>query len=224
MLNRPYLSEVAESRLFDRISNWLLVQQPGEDILRYFIKLYEDTFQYHILLDTRQNQKSWGRCVQKVLQYVEDGKASDEIEAIDKCLKDTAGARVIVLFPSDRELAVNRFKAYVDKHGTTSSNRLPCFSLDGPEEVKEYKTGYRAIHQDVWLKMDNGEWAFFEVQFMNVLQHMWDKIQGPLYRDQYRYPKRLHNKVAHLSKTCDEICGKASNIITEISSYHRRIR
>jgi len=152
---------------------------------------------------------------------VEDGDAPSEIDAVENCLKDIAGARLIVLFPSDREVAVTRFRTYVGRNGTNPLNGLPHFRLDGDEEIKDFETGYKAIHQGILLEMDDGEYPF-EIQFMNALQHMWDKIQGPLYRDVNRYPRGLHRKVARLSKVCDQICSRTNQILTEISERHRR--
>lgn len=220
----PYLSPEAEDKLFTKWTNWILTQRPGEKILNDFVEQYRDLFAYHPLVDPRRTQKSWDRCVQKVSQYVDAGQAVDEIAAIDGCLKDTAGARFIVLFPMDREAAVARFKTYVNKNGMKPPNGLPHFTLDGDHEVKNYETGYKAIHQGILIQMDNGEWDAFEVQFMNILQHMWDKIQGPLYRGRNRYPTELYDGLAKLSTNCDKICRKANRILNEIAKQQRRTR
>lgn len=224
MPTRPYLSSEAEDRLFTKWANWLLIQRPGEKILHDFVKRYRSTFAYRLLIDPRTTQKSWERCIQKVSKYVDAGQATDEIAAVENYLKDTAGARLILLFPKDREVAVARFRTYINKNGMNPPNGLPHFVLDGNDEIKNYETGYKAIHQGILLQMDAGEWVAFEVQFMNVLQHMWDKIQGPLYRDPNRYPKKLHRKVTNLSTTCDKICCRTNEIITEITAQHHRIR
>lgn len=224
MPTRPYLCQEAEDRLFAKLGKWLFIQRPGESILHNFLKQYRGTFSYRLLVDPRPTQKSWERCVQKVSQYVDAGQATDEMDAVENCLKDIAGARLIVLFPSDREAVVSRFRTYVNRSSTNPPNGLPYFALDGKDEIKNYETGYKAIHQGILLQMDDGEWASFEVQFMNALQHMWDKIQGPLYRDPSRYPSGLHRKVTELSTTCDRICRKTNKILSEIAEQHRRIR
>lgn len=224
MPTRLYLCQDAEDRLFTKWANWLLIQIPGEKILHDFVNRYRSTFAYRLLIDPRTTQKSWERCIQKVSKYVDVGQATDEIAAVENCLKDTAGARIILLFPRDREVAVARFRTYVNKNGMNPPNGLPHFVLDGNDEIKSYETGYKAIHQGILLQMNAGEWTAFEVQFMNVLQHMWDKIQGPLYRDPDRYPNRLRRKVANLSTTCDKVCHKTNEILIEIAERHRRAR
>ncbi len=218
------LSPTAEEKLFSKLGNWLPVQKPGEDILQNFVNQYQHTFSYRILIDSRSIQKTWERCIQKVLQYVEVGKASNEIDAIENCLKDIAGARLIVLFPSDREVAVRRFRAYVVRQGTEPPIGLPSFQLDGDQEVKNYESGYKAIHQGILLRIDNKAWFPFEIQFMNVMQHMWDKIQGPLYREPSRYPPMLQRRVRLLSKTCEQICNKTDQVLTDMVRYRRKNR
>jgi len=94
--------------------------------------------------------------------------------------------------------------------------------LDGDAEEKKFITGYRAIHQGLLIKNNNGDWVPFEVQFMNALQHVWDKVQGPLYREPDRYPQKLHNKMVIMSKQCESMCTKFETVLQEIQKCQRR--
>jgi ppGpp synthetase/RelA/SpoT-type nucleotidyltranferase len=220
---KRYLAHNAEERLLEKLGAWLPAQKQAEIILNKFLNDYRDTFSYHVLLDPRPTRKSFDRCVQKVISYVDNKKANNEIDAINNCLKDIAGVRFIVLYPSDRDIAVQRFRSFVGKFGGKNADDLPHFELDGEPEIKNYDTGYKAVHQGMKIQMEDGESFPVEIQFMNVLQHMWDKIQGPLYREPTRYPASLHTKVKNLSEACEKVSEKADKILIEMQSHHHRV-
>lgn len=196
------------------------IQQIGDTFLNNFLDKYRDFYFYRVMVEPRRVPKSLDRCIAKIRGYCERGDAADEVDAINNHLKDLAGARLIFLFPADSRQSVDRLRSYI--LSLKIADGLSDVKLDGPADDKAYDTGYRAIHQGLLVKSANGDWHPYEVQFMNALQHVWDKIQGPLYRQPGQYPVRLHRKVTSLSKRCETMCTDFEETLQEIEACSKR--
>lgn len=216
----------------------------GEQLLRYFQE-HSSLFGFgsHDLV-VLSRPKEYVRARAKVDEYVETNGITP-FDAIIWWLNDLAAGRLVVMGCGKGETLAEKIRAHFGETNlvTDRSNQYqyqlwPDNSTgNGGDrrppgyEVHNLPNGYSAVHQLIWIRLQNGsgEYPFesrypFEIQFMDVLEHLWETIHSPTYHSPSIATPVIRKKLQYLKKRCDglrELAGKVDSMIRKRTRRRR---
>ena len=160
-----------------------------------------------------REEKRRARIYAKIERYKREHPGLSEEQRIEK-VDDLAGGRFIVHYMSDAYVLRDYFSSRIAKRNDV---RLVGQCRDCIRKPKD--TGFRALTQDVTVKIKPHVWFPFEVQILTYLAHDWDQRQHALYENRDDIPEGIHEVFYDLGGTLLQADEKFDMIIALVNGF-----
>jgi ppGpp synthetase/RelA/SpoT-type nucleotidyltranferase len=163
----------------------------------------------------RQNKRR-SRIYDKIKRYLEE-KPNWDLETAVNHVDDLAGGRFVVHYIGD----VCKFHEHI------------CSEFEKRDDIKVIgngrncvfkprASGFRALTQDIKIKIKPHFWFPFEMQFMTYLSHDWDQKQHYIYENQEDIPDHIQQVFLDLSETLFKVDQTFENLRPVLKSFTKK--